>query len=799
MGAGHELKALKTASNEAERKIADVCAELEKNIRGKIPVVLNGHFTLLAAMQPKDAFFDAAKSVFVNVAPFTTVLTGMATFASTTAENLAQELPVFTYTSSDVQDSGPAVAEQLNKYIHETERLVALVEWWNSHRQFFAAGWKELIGVKSKDGDYPAESLEGKLATLEAALEKATPLDNLAKALNDVATEADKWLPIYEKQCVREAVAVALEPLKELRQLVATETASSRSSLSGRIKKILERIHFRERLSFQDAALEKKTVQIAASFDHGFRIDASVVANSSWLRAILWAFVLALREQAIEDTGINPFPIMLFDDPQVTFDPRNKRKWAEEIARLGNTDPAHPTGAQVLLITHERQFFQMLVNSEKLNGKQGLVVRLCESSKVATVIYGDSLARAYQGAIDSNEDEQGHTYVLKVRTYCEDLLKIMLRAEGPEISGMSLEALMSVLKLRQEGSVPPFSNPSFKNLLNTIGGGAGGKPMQWINESHHKLDGTIGVAQAMDVNVFWETKVQSLLHTCFKIFIEYEAHVGEPRLFAWMDNIVELPTSNAAHIKTLQFQHTGVAAAAKTDGRAGDGLIMISDLSQAQKLTLYNHDAYQLSAGTLDPVADIGDVIIVSNYAKIHERSLVVTSFEHQLLARRYNETEIHPHIAVLTGQSIDPTALVQPVIAPKERILMRKVVGTLFAKNKLPLPPKDDNVEFIALPDFLVIQSMLQDAKLFQVEGRSAEPIALNGQYIITQQFNTANVTASQLDGRMVIAVDESGARYFKRLRCQQSIIVLESINADGVQHLHNYSVLTGPLAYPK
>ena len=30
------------------------------------------------------------------------------------------------------------------------------------------------------------------------------------------------------------------------------------------------------------------------------RIDAALVANTSWLRAILWAFVLALRDQTIE-------------------------------------------------------------------------------------------------------------------------------------------------------------------------------------------------------------------------------------------------------------------------------------------------------------------------------------------------------------------------------------------------------------------------------------------------------------------------------------------------------------------
>ena len=507
---------------------------------------------------------------------------------------------------------------------------------------------------------------------------------------------------------------------------------------------------------------------------------------------------LALREQAIETTGTNLFPLMVLDDPQVAFDPRNKRKWAEEIARLGNTDPASPEAAQLLLITHERQFFQMLVNLEKLKGQQGLVVRLCDTSKVATIIYGDCLASAYEEAVESNDDRKGHAYVRDVRRYCEDLLKIMLRAEGPEVSNLPLGKLVEIMKLRRNGSVPPFTNPSFGKLVDLIGGGGGGKPMKLINDANHNFDGTIGVAQATDVKMFWEQKIQSLLHTCFKIFAEFEAYAGEPRLFPWMDNVVDLPAGNAVEMKKLHFLHTGIAAAAKTDGRAGDGLITIADLSEAQRVTLYDHDAYQLAAGTLNPVADIGDVIIVSNYAEVHARNLVVAPFEHQLLARRYNVTDVHPHIVVLTGQATDPTAIAQPVIAPKERISARKIVGTLFAKSRLPVPPKDDNAEFVALPDLSAVRAMLQDAKLFQVSGRSAEPVALPDQFIITQPHGMTSASMAQMDGRLVIAVDENGTRYFKRFRPQGSIIVLESLNPDGTSQAELLS-LQGEQGFPR
>jgi hypothetical protein len=119
--------------------------------------------------------------------------------------------------------------------------------------------------------------------------------------------------------------------------------------------------------------------------------------------------------------------------------------------------------------------------------------------------------------------------------------------------------------------------------------------------------------------------------------------------------------------------------------------------------------------------------------------------------------------MAVLTGQSIDPYALARPVIAPRERLSPRKIVGTLFAGRELPVPPVNANAEFIALSDFGVIAKLVEKARLFKVSGRSAEPIALDGQYLMARDARTTPEALSRLEGRLVIAVDESGARYYR------------------------------------
>lgn len=550
-----------------------------------------------------------------------------------------------------------------------------------------------------------------------------------------------------------------------------------------------------ERLAYQEMTISRKEVSVSGSFSPGMRIDAALVANTSWLRAILWSFVLALREETLKAIGFNPLPLMVLDDPQATFDPRNKRRWAQELVRSANLAPTDLLSAQLIVTTHERSFYQMMVDHEKFKAQQGLIGAVNKVSGVATVANGGELRRIYDEAKANNDDAKAREYIRKVRIYCEDLLKFMLRGISNQVPNMTLNQLKEELKKLRQDHVAPFDRRPFEALINALN--ESHKAIQYLNDPHHKDDETFGVAEADVIREYWNKVLLDKLYTAFGVIDTFEHYTGEPRTFPWARNVIEFPTGHKDQIKQCRMRHTGVAAAAKTDGRAGDGILTVTEWTTGEEIALPNHDVFQLAAGTLDPVAGIGDLIIVSNYAKINARNLVAARSGNMLLARRLNRPENHAEIAILTGQAVDPYAIPEPIIVPPDTEF-RKIVGTVFASHLLPLPPVDPEREFVEVSDLNILGKTLKGSRLFKVQGRSAEPVALEGQFLMTRDKPTKASEITTLDGRLIVAIDEDGARYFKRLRCHGTLVVLESLNPDGLTPAELLS-LDGSHSLPK
>lgn len=200
----------------------------------------------------------------------------------------------------------------------------------------------------------------------------------------------------------------------------------------------------------------------------------------------------------------------------------------------------------------------------------------------------------------------------------------------------------------------------------------------------------------------------------------------------------------------------------------------------ARPLVLGRHFAYRLNAPTLEPVARPGDILLVKEMGEPSSRSLIVARCEDRVVARRFEIAENHSDIAVLTAQSVNPRQIAPPIVVKKATLELHKIIGVLFDPGGRPAGQEG---EICDCGGESTIHRYANDVKgLVEVEGASAEPIALDGQMLmIGDPVSPAHALTSLVD-RPVIAGDQGDNRYFKRLRQGGgSTVVLESLEITG------------------
>lgn len=246
--------------------------------------------------------------------------------------------------------------------------------------------------------------------------------------------------------------------------------------------------------------------------------------------------------------------------------------------------------------------------------------------------------------------------------------------------------------------------------------------------------------------------------------------------------VIPWPDGYNAEVRQIPLRVLGKAAAL-TNGRNADGRLDVDDyeVSTAKKITLAQHAAYRLVARTLEPIAEKGDILIVKQGAKITANSLVVAATDQKLYARRLEYAANHSDVAVLIAQANNPRAIAAPVIAQKSTFELQKIVGVIYDKQFVSPDPNGNEV--LAIDGSAALSYLISDSLgLVAIDGTSAEPIALHGQFIIMSAPLDTGANTRPLIGRPVIVEDRSGSRYFKRLQeADHNLIVLESLDTSG------------------
>lgn len=786
-----ELQSLKEAKEEAQKSFADRIRELKESLLSLCPKLDGGQLEDYASINPQDDFISDISNGVLEHESVKGFLIGVESFLKLALDNAPENLPAFNdlETSSNPEWVSYEQLSELSKDIANVKRLCALSEWWKINKGAYTKFWSETIGTTDKGtGKYPEDTVQGKLYALTDALEKSKPFEIALTNIKAARQHGKDWQDIRTEQDLREAITESLKPLAKLRKFVEVQSKEALNSLSQDMTKIYDTVCASERFKYEGTKINKKNMVVLGQLNENYKLDATLVANTSWLRAVLWSFVFALRNATLDKIGHNPFPLMVLDDPQSTFDSRHKGKWAELICDLSKKGHDELYTAQFFLTSHDMQFVNGMMRLEKFNGAFGLISYANPTTSVLTIADGTAIERNWLQAESTKSQKDSLDYIIYMRTYVETLLKIMLHGETKNVSGMRLALLRDLLIDRKSKKIPPFDRPYFEELINLTEPGI--KQIKIIQDAHHNDDGTIGYNEAKDIKVWWEGKeggkkgFKTIIQNTFEAYREYRLINGEPRSLFASSPLIDLPEGYKSTLANENIEIKGKVAAL-TDGRPCDGSFLVQETDDSQEIKLYNHSAYRVTSNTLEPVASYGDIVIVSNHEKVNpeHHNLVVTAIGDRLFARRYNLVDENPELVALVSQAINPKDLKSSRVVHSSSIqnCTKKIVGVLY--NNDPYIAEATEDEIVALKGEDVLKQAISNAHLFEINGRSAEPYALDGQHLLVGNPQSDLNEIIKMDGQSVFAVDGDDNTYFKRLRIfnEGKIIALESLDVSG------------------
>lgn len=536
-----------------------------------------------------------------------------------------------------------AVAERLNAI----DGLCRLAEWHEAQQQNWSIWWSTLTA----DRDSPGESCSSHLRHLGRSLNEAEPYRIGADALRLAWTHGRTAAAIEKEQQNRQDIATDLATLKQLGNFAEAQARDAITELSGRISAIHSATYLVDRLKFQEASFDRRNgLLVHGRLGQDMRIDATLIANTSWLRGILWAFIHALREEAVEQIGGDVFPCMLLDDPQQTFDSEHRSRWAEQIARLQKTPP----GVQILLTTHDDQFLSLL-DVLGITGRKAFLCSADEELGHIAILEGNQLDRKWAASQKSKTPAAGKEYIAAVREFVEGMLKLMLRGIDPSIPSAVMGACREKISELHDHRIEPWNRPAFKSLVGALAKGA--RQVKWMEQAHHAGMG-LSMNEAIDVEKHWRETLRPALERCFRIVRDHRAlHGGLIALHAFPP-LVTLPEGHKAKLREFKLSLLGTAAAL-TEGRVADGCFDLKFAAFAAgssaPVDLKDHFVFRLATPTLEPVARAGDLLLVRDHANVTPLSLVIAFHEDRLLARRLQVADNHNDVAILTASAINP------------------------------------------------------------------------------------------------------------------------------------------------
>ena len=789
-----DLRKLKADAEKAKTQLGDACRRVEHEVKNAARHVVPDNFMRVDRFGVERDIQNQVLRTFVEAVHVVGDVPGFAPIAQTAVEAAFEAVEEFEFGSELPEPANGDDVGRVRRLIDHLESTISAAENWQHFCQAFRGAWTCLFS--ESDG----QSLATRVLQLRGTIERVEPFQSASGHIGQALEIAGDYNKIVKRQALRAEIVQVLKPLRRLRDLVNLTARRTIDDVSDAAKEIHQQIYNPEVLTYEKANVsefrgkQSLTFQAKLGNNRNWWIDASLLANMSWMRGVLWSFVFAIREQAISRSGYCPFELMVLDDPQITFDTRNLKGWARFLGRSSGLRRQHP--CQLLVTTHSMLFALEMTAMPDI--KMAKIETGQPWSNPAQVVMGDFAAVRFNEMLAKNSDTLACRLIGDIRVKAETLLKHVIERIDPVFvrgNNATLGKIFTKIAQGNRAGQPPYMDKAFHKLIEVRS--SDHDLFEQLNEPHHSLSETITVREAKRVYRFWEDK---LFPAICNVWEEYrflqKSIVGE--VISLPANCNHKPPCLVALASVRRVVRGRVSAYA--DGRAASA-IQIDHLDGDDSVNLSALAAYRLEKDTLSPVARIGDILLTRLDTQCRASNLVIEDRGGYRIARRWHEGAEAPTLAVLVASPSNPREVPTAVISRAEGANRHKIVGILFAAERLQ---PGDRVEPSAEATDLeandrLAADLIADTDVFEVQGISAEPVALDKQFLLAKPKITDLPNAlGDLDGKPVIAEDNKGCAYFKRLRMMNAgSVILESLDKTGSESPIQLSVgqdATGP-----
>lgn len=642
--------------------------------------------------------------------------------------------------------------------VSRIERAIAFSKWRKDCDNKVKEAFRKIIGFPNEeesDGDITAPieswSVSRRLRALSRLVNNTAPLSAAISKIEYLLERIAARRKQETRIALYERAATAIEMLTSINLLVEKQVVSLMNLLKSRTTYWHEKLYIPANPSaprFHDSKVDiNGALSITVAAD-GTKVPAQHISNTSDLRAMLLAFLIAFWEHLKDNRGA--FSTILLDDLQELFDPDNRQRIANAVPNLA------AQGASLVITTNDPTFGRWLLASAQSKPIQVKrwkihpisVYRKClELSVFVEEI--DRKRHLFLVPENQSDPQPARDYVNYLRIYIEnrllDLFEILISSLP---SDPTLSDLINAVRERRRLGHELFGSKVFENLVDDAALQKNSDFLQLMNQSHH------GNESSITFGAVWKAKddYSRIRRLVDAVYEEYQAWMRRDTRRSAQQPLALPKPFEAPDIRVPIMTKLAAFAGQSAVGESVEsGDFLSSTLFQNKAIFYIKTQNFGFAgAGNYRAIVNLNDFQPPDN-------SLVIALTNDRILARRLLRDQSRPPVIALNSEVEDPRRRPPSELLPTESTLLLPVVGLIF--DERPNYEKNQHEATLETGSPLLKQVRLA----FKVDGDSALPLALPGQIV----FGVEQLTPDQfgrLEGTIVAIATTDGA-FLKRI----------------------------------